>query len=159
MAELERGKYGIEASERDVRLAGQTTKGVQPGLGMPQRVELEAIQALGALAVVVVRLGDVIAVEQEDLDDLGAIVLGGQDERRDVGRELRVVWARRLPERVRVTVDQLLLVDHLVLRVLQYGLGYLCVAHVDREQEGLLYLRAVRFAKQGLNHLKIWNLL
>ena len=95
---------------------------------MSQRVELESIKTLVALAVKVVRLGDAIAVDEQDLNDLGAVVLGGEHERRDVGRELSIVGRGRLPERVRVAVDELLLVEHLVLGMAQYGLGYLRVA-------------------------------
>jgi hypothetical protein len=118
VAQLERGQDGIHARQRDVRLGGEALVGVQPRLRVPQRVELEFVQALGALAVEVVRLGNAIAVDQQDLHDLGAVVLRGEHDRSDVGRELSVVRARRLPERVRVAVEDLLLVQNLVLGML-----------------------------------------
>ena len=77
------------------------------------------------------RLGDAIAVDQQNLYDFGAIELRGEHQWRDIGRKLSIVGAGRLPERVRVAVDELLLVQYFVLRMPQYGLGYLYVAQVD----------------------------
>lgn len=125
---------------------------------MSQRVELESIEALVAFAVEIVRLGDAIAVDEQDLHDLGAVVLSGEHDGRDVGRELSVVGRGRLPERVRVAVHELLLVEHLVLGMSQDRLGYLCVAQVDGEQEGLFHFRRVRPTQQGLHDLEMFVL-
>lgn len=120
---------------------------------MPQRVELELVEALGALAVEVVRLGDAVAVEQQHLHDLGAVVLGGEHDGRDVGRELGVVRARPLPERVLVAVEELLLVEDLVLGMLEDRLGDRRVAQVDGEQQRVSDLLAVRLGQQDLHDL------
>ena len=119
MAELERGQYGIYAGQGYVALAGQAPVGVEPRLRMPQRVKLESIAALIALAMELVRLLDAVAVEQQHLHDFDAVVLRGEHDGRDVGGELRVVVGR-LPERVGGAVEELFVVEQLVLRVRQY---------------------------------------
>ena len=155
VAELERGEHGIDACERDVRLAGEAAVGVETRLRVPQRVELEAVHALVAFAVEVVRPGDPVAADQQVLDDLDAVVLRGEHERRDVGRELRVIGARRLPERVGVARAKLLVGEHLVLGMTEYGLGYLQVAKIDGEQQRFAYLRTVRLVEQHLHDLEV----
>ena len=153
MAELERGQYGIYAGQGYVALAGQAPVGVEPRLRMPQRVKLESIAALIALAMELVRLLDAVAVEQQHLHDFDAVVLRGEHDGRDVGGELRVVVGR-LPERVGGAVEELFVVEQLVLRVRQYWLGYLRVAHVNRQQQCFAKLLAVRLWQQHLHNLQ-----
>ena len=114
---------------------------------MSQRVELDAIGALVALAVELVRLLDAIAVEQQQLDDLGAVVLRGEYDGRDVGRELRVLRLR-LPERVGRAVDELLLVELAILRMVEYDLGDARVAEEYGEEERLLHLARVALGQE-----------
>ena len=154
LTELEGGEQGVDAGERDVALAGEAPEGVEAALGVAQRVEDDAVDAVVALAAVGVGRGDAVAVEEEELHELAAVVLGGEDERRDVGRELGVVRARRLPERVRVAAHQPPLAHRPVARVPQDRLRDLHVAEVDRQQQRLAHPRAVRLGQQRLHHLR-----
>ena len=79
--------------------------------------------------------------------------LPGEDDGRDVGRELGVVGAGRLPEGVGGAVQELLVAEDLVLRVGEDELGDLGVAHVDGEQQGFAQLGAVRLLQQALDYL------
>ena len=122
---------------------------------MSQRVELEAIGALVALAEEVVRLLDAVADHEQVLHDLRAVVLSGEHDGRDVGRELSVVGAGRLPERVGGAVDELLLVEYLVLRMVEYEHGDVGVAHVDGEQQCVAHLARVALGQQQLHALDV----
>ena len=73
---------------------------------------------------------------------------------RYVGTELRVVRARRLPERV-FAVHELLLVKHLVLRMHENGLDNGRVAEEYGEQQNFANLLTVRFAEQDLHDLQV----
>ena len=78
LTELEGGEQGVDAGERDVALAGEAPEGVEAALGVAQRVEDDAVDAVVALAAVGVGRGDAVAVEEEELHELAAVVLGGE---------------------------------------------------------------------------------
>ena len=120
---------------------------------MPERIKLESVQALIALAIKLVRLLNEIAIQQKHLHNLDAVVLGGQHDRRYVWRELRVVGARRLPERVGVAVEELFVIENPILRMHEYYFGNLRVSHEYGEQQSFTKLRTVRFGQQTLHNL------
>ena len=151
--QLEGGEDGVLAGQRDVGSAGQPFVGVEPSLGQPQLVELQLVGALLAVAVVVVGLRDRLSSQQQQLHDLELVPLSGQDERRDVGAEGRVlaggrVEVVRLPEAL-----VLLLVDVLVLGVFEDRLGDLLVARADGLKQRLVDGGQVAAVQQQLHHL------
>ena len=98
-------------------------------------------------------LRDRLSPQQQQLHDLELVPLSGQDERRDVGAEGRVlaggcVEVVRLPEAL-----VLLLVDVLVLGVFEDRLGDLLVTRADGLKQRLVDGGQVAAVQQQLHHL------
>ena len=68
MSEFEGREDGIDRGQGDVTFTGQTSIGIQTGLGVSQRIELESISTLLAFAMEIVRFGDPITGIEKQLN-------------------------------------------------------------------------------------------
>ena len=152
MAQLEGGHDGIGAGEGDVGRTGQGLVGVEPRPRPLQRVIVLFGDTIIARARDRVRFLDGVVAGQKHLDDLVVVVVPGQDERRDVGRELRLLLCPKEGVATSSCPFQLVLARHVVW-VLDDDLDDLGGALADGVQQGLLDVLEAELVEQQLDAL------
>ena len=151
LAQFERGRDGVGTRQRHEGGAGERAVGVEARPRPLQRVVVLLDDAVVALARNRVRPLDDLVAREEDLDDLVVVVVRGEDQRRDVGRELALLL--RPEERVADALPLHLLLAGDIVRMLDHQLHDLDAALADHVQQRLLDTLEVQLVEQQLDRL------
>uniref|UniRef100_A0A1I8HHN9 PDZ domain-containing protein n=1 Tax=Macrostomum lignano TaxID=282301 RepID=A0A1I8HHN9_9PLAT len=173
LTQLKRGHDGVRAAQRHVSRTSESSVGIQPRPGPFQRVVVLLNLAVLAQAGDHVRLLDSVVAREEHLDDLVVVVVGGQDQRGDVRRELRLLFravktsthqthlyifqeTTNSPEERVVIIHpfDLVLASH-VVRMLDDGADNFSQALADGVQQRLLDALETELVAQQLNAVHV----